>query len=1146
MDLRVKLIDPYGTELDVSDRLEDSDLDAIIESSEEELLELNHGDASLTLDDGDGAISRFLGQLTPDVRYECVIERETLRRRPKYERVFGGTLDLPQSVNIHHDKFDAGKRRVELQVFGFTKLLEAASASDIKRTVEDRVGSVDIVGHANLVYDTDTTDIVPGDEIELSNNTRAETRTVGTIVSATKLRVTEDFNHTYIGADLELKTPYYRNKTIAFLAAQVFQAANIADFLIEPGRALAAYPVATDINRDDLPLIAHPKSIVQQTVSSIPLITITYPFDTIATRKTSAGPTQGFGDGVTTNVTQYDWRPYLLAEPATIRELANRAADDGSVAWAYVAGDYHELREVIGGAFDSEVFLDKNGTQQTSIDTYSDATMSGYTSKFVEHEPINNKIWISVGKRNGPAGAFDGVKIWKDATLTTLIEGNGERGPLRMIRQLGRMFQSCANGQVRLWDVTTQTIALSVGDQPELQAWTARLIGQHICVIYRKSGTGRLRIYDYRTLGVVADYEISNRKQPNQFSFLTLFEDGSDEGVGIGWYGRRYFALSRQFAGVIPYADFGDRSCAAALKDLALASASIISVNHYKSGALRSRTFLDPLRPRHAMPIPLSRSTHPLWEFYRNSVEVTGKAPDGDEVRAIVGETGDSAHRIGLSSSMISTESIAQAIGAIYLRFLSRLRVQEDIEIEDLGTQELVSFLDHADLDSAQHIVLESERDLSGRKSRLRLASFTDDDLGDGFLPISPERIKPPEIVPCIQGNEITQNGSLEIWDYNGGFPKYWNVTGGTIQAPGEPLGYCLSLPNATNVGRVGHVTGALAAARPWTIAAWMTLKKYRNYHLGFRLKADGADSARTFIISIFAFNAASVTDSPQPTGLDADPDSEDGSVTSFDVGGAGWAQPPTGDLVIHNIPLDGVWRSYTIQFSTASMPAGITADPFYFEMDFFRGAGNFRAFIDDISVTECLPAPGAVTLGAEKFTDNSIEIWFTSYSPRQHRSTAPFTQQQWGGRVGLGCKFVQTQGRINCGSAQDGSGTFWIQLVHGTVYTMTFWALIEAGDPFDSGIAMIQPQGKVGSNWYSRQGSGTWSAGGNLGSQVGTPSFIPLFNDNNWHQMSFVFTFEPTGGTTGVSYDALVLLGRQANGEPPFVVDDLSLRPHV
>ena len=100
-------------------------------------------------------------------------------------------------------------------------------------------------------------------------------------------------------------------------------------------------------------------------------------------------------------------------------------------------------------------------------------------------------------------------------------------------------------------------------------------------MLYWKGGMTHLRTYSWPALETVADY-ILDASGTDVRSYMTPWTDPeTDEEVLLVNVNGNLYVASKRYAGVVPYADFEDKSCAAALRDLALISGAYLYVDRH-------------------------------------------------------------------------------------------------------------------------------------------------------------------------------------------------------------------------------------------------------------------------------------------------------------------------------------------------------------------------------------------------------------------------------------------------------------------------------------------------------------------------------------------------------------------------------------
>jgi len=720
--LSVIFTDPNGVELDVTGRIED--VSRLSEGTEEDVLDFTHGDMDFDLADQDGEVEKFFLGAEPNDEYTVKVYRETGKRRPKWDLVWAGLIDLPWSL-----KYDRKDKTASVQVFSHTKLLERGDADSIKRDEGTQTASI-TSGAAVMSSLTDTSMLQTGDTVSLVDSNNNEEGVIQSIDSATQITLEDDFTNTFAAAAFTLETPYYRDKSIAFLADLIFTEASIPDYEVSITERLAGYPVETKMSVDGIP---DPSLAIRSIVEQLGQIVITY---LSGNEQVADNPRDGWVDGSAKNNGNGDWRPYLTTEPTVL--AAPSAKDEGLIAWDHTNGIYYDLEEIITadtpvpGTDRTQLYLRADGVQLVEVDTWTSALgLSGYDIAKLEYDDVNDFVWISYKRDAGAAH----LKIY-DAGGASLGSDIGDAGSLRCIRSLGFMafldyegttltFYSLATATKTAIE-TINTITVPAG----LIMWTLKHFGDHIVALYHTGSETRARVWTIDTnakgverWGQVADYRVSSLRS-NFGNFLSVFSEATHD-IMVGCAaGNDYFVLSPYFDGVVDYADFQGQSCASAMSELAMASAAMFTVDQYRVGFIKSRLG-DPLQQvPDTLDTPLERKSRPVSDWYRGSVRITGEDPDGNEIDETAGAAGDSARRLSISGSLIFNESLALAIANIYYDLLGRVRSEEQVEIRE-GLR-VIRPLDQVILDDVTYLVVSTESALGDERQELRLIEFAE------------------------------------------------------------------------------------------------------------------------------------------------------------------------------------------------------------------------------------------------------------------------------------------------------------------------------------------------------------------------------------------------------------------------------------
>jgi len=223
----------------------------------------------------------------------------------------------------------------------------------------------------------------------------------------------------------------------------------------------------------------------------------------------------------------------------------------------------------------------------------------------------------------------------------------------------------------------------------------------------------------------VADYEVAGRAISDTSTtrgFLTVYtEPVTSREEACGFAGNEVFVLATSYAGVIPYADFEGLSVAGALVELAKPAGAYVEIDEYGVGSIRSRLADDAQRRSVALEIdePLSLTTSPIWEFYRTSALVSGETEGGDDIEELAGDAGDSANRIEISGPLITTPSVAQAVGNEYVSILNQKVRQAECQVCEVD--DLLRVFDYVETDGSRWLVIQTGLKPDGRTYGLKL-----------------------------------------------------------------------------------------------------------------------------------------------------------------------------------------------------------------------------------------------------------------------------------------------------------------------------------------------------------------------------------------------------------------------------------------
>lgn len=744
----VYLVTPTGVTLDITARLTKGGLGTITEAAEEDFLILTHSDQTLALDDRDGYIRGLLDGAATTDRWELVVERETGKRQPKWERAFAGVLDLPWSVG-----YDPETREAKMQVFSYSKTLERTTAETVRRNITGVTGSV-TVGSATVTL-TSTTGLQSGDVVQLTKaaDGATESQTVKSVDSATVVTCTATWGNTFAsGSPMELLTPYHRNRDPLLTVADLFTAAGVMsqNVSISPVTGAPAIPVPMNGN-GGRGLI---RSLVPVTAANLLNLRLT----TDVTRFKAPECRTGFIVDTATTTAQGDWTPYTPTEPATILTTTGAGGsptvDRGGIGWKYpytaalwwwptgytdVSNSYCDV-------------LRQDGTLLAQVDTIGNT--NGYSIVAGEWVPSDSGVWVyfhrggnsTVGKLrrvDSGTGAVSDVSLLNtgiprysvqtDRVYTWDTNGDGK-------------FSDPGTGILREWLPTgarnlTRSIDLSgyIG-RGQGYLWAARIVdtgGAKYMLLpyisprpYSTLARGWLLVLDLNNLTVVQNIKVGSRQVDHVQG--TVYQDSlrgcqvyaanysRESGSGLtGVAVSDWVAAAPCYAGVIPYADLSGKSVAGGLKELAVCCGAFMDVDVYNTGRFLPRGALERQAPVAILSGLVNRKDRQIWEFYRTSVEVSGRDEAGTDFTVVAGDQAKGALRTSVSSNLVTTPTMAAAVAGIYAAYLSQARAQADVTQPELD--ELLKAWDVVELDDGNWFITQVRTNLEAETQDLRL-----------------------------------------------------------------------------------------------------------------------------------------------------------------------------------------------------------------------------------------------------------------------------------------------------------------------------------------------------------------------------------------------------------------------------------------
>ena len=715
-EVRYWLTTPDGTVYDITSRADIESQGTLLEETEDDLLQFTYGSIDLTLDDRDGFLSAAFDAAEHGDVFRIEIERETGRRRPKWERLFSGILDVEGSA-VRDDAAGA----YDVSAYSLSKLLESADAESLKRTLVGITGTV--TAGFSFVTVTSTADLEVDDKITLGSGDYSETQTILSIDSATTLHTYQVFSNSFTDAVLTLATPYLRKRTASDLARLVYGLAGITSVSVDVSAELETVPFATSLRSTGLPGGA-PTGMAERS-SSIAVWQSGH-------RYTAADVDTGFSDSGADSA-KLDWGPYLASEPGTFQAGSRTQIRD------YVDAGHalYELRIDDDGT-NYRLRLYKAGVLLVEVDT-TNHTAPEPNGKYVmtsfEVAAAWGEVWASWTKTTQTTHRVWDGEGWSWETVYNTAHGmkryntSGSllqawtliSGRLRFVASDGMM--AVDRNDTSLLELYNHGTVTRSGSGGSLDMWTFRKFGAfYACVTLGPPYS--VVLIDGTSLEELGRFPVSTEAAGS--SEAAVFTKGGLVTPEYeGYAGGKWFSVSLRASGVVPYFDCEGKSAASAMKSLAMFSAAHAWVDEDGIGYLigRSAAF-DSLRYPVEIGQPIGApKRRPFWEWWRRSVIVTAKDETGADVEAIAGDPADSASRLSVECDIPMSASYAGVVASAYARLLGRSPVpKQSDETIDEPPDGRVRLLGKVTRDGVTMLAMRVESDLRGETQDVSLA----------------------------------------------------------------------------------------------------------------------------------------------------------------------------------------------------------------------------------------------------------------------------------------------------------------------------------------------------------------------------------------------------------------------------------------
>lgn len=605
-------------------------------------------------------------------------------------------------------------------------------------------------GSATMVIN-DTTGLLTGDVLHLTDQTNKEDVTVKQVTSATGISLEANLLNTYAaGSPVTISTPYYSYKTIDFLVRQLFQAAGIAvvDVRLNNSQFKKLAPTPVNISGLDLTNFAWSEISEKDGYAHIVLFTGFVP-NAGAGRFKQANPDDAWVaspeplfPGGATESDWGDWSPYFVqgSSPATPIRLADdqlgahpflQAQDFYSgtlgvyIAETTGAGDPTILHWPVAdginyGASDFGYAMTGVGPNTTATNAlgceldgkrggrlyyYCHNNAGAEFWKYVEPGPILTDL----AQADDAGKSYYGARYIADLDYTLALRSTGQLGPAFTI--------TAWRGKQRLWVRPFPKCLIKSEASPERLIYPthfARYVNGSIYMIVIADGAIQLLRTDDEfmtyTMRKLADATTKARYLGGRVkgSYYIFCYNGANP--------RGYYIAAPFYAGVVRYADHSGLSVAEALKNLAVLCNAVFWVDDDGQGHFVARDLLP------AGPVPaaddriLDQVETQLWDQAVLYVSVSGGAVT---VAQVSGDHAFAAKGIDISSPLFPNDAFAQAAADSYAGFYAGNRRFVEATMRDPdGT--IFRPLDRWTIGGRRYVVYESDHDLANDQLRVR------------------------------------------------------------------------------------------------------------------------------------------------------------------------------------------------------------------------------------------------------------------------------------------------------------------------------------------------------------------------------------------------------------------------------------------
>jgi hypothetical protein len=726
-----------GEVVDITSRVLRDGMGSVNRATDRDLLSFKTGDMTMALKNGDGYFDDLFAFLTATTIWGCRVYRRGAVQ-------FYGVIIGKGSIT-----FDRKVKTCEITVYGLTKILDMTTAegTDCKRVFQNPITNPYTLngshgaGSTTLTLTTGAEDFETGDTLHLTDHANAEDVTVKRIASATSVELEAATVHLYASlTPVVCSTPFFRYKTISYLATQLFKQAGIAlsELRISPSQFNTLAP--TPQNLTELPAFAAGNPVYTNPAQRSGREYIT---QLVNGTKYQTSPDVGWTVGDATIRAWVDWSKYYLQSdtgPAIVPRTPNTAE---SVKGGDPHNQGYDLRtgtmicyqvNTATKRLQKATTVTEDGwgafADVTTPDVPGMATPGSGEVYGCDYDPVRDEVLVY-----GTNGATFILQLYSvsgtswssclqaDDVGATLYGGFSYCRDLqcfiglRGTSVLGTVFDIVAfRGASRLWKrsfpgVLIQTNGTNSAIYP---TDSIRYVNGKLYTVAVTDGEAQLIVsadqfvtYTARSLAATTGTSLRTFGARVNNAYVIAAYSGTVQ--------RALLYAAPFYAGVVSYADFTGLSVAEGLKKLSILTNSLFFLDDDLQGHFVARDLYDSGAVLDVTTLEAEQSDVFLWDQAVQYVSASGNG-----VEAVSGNNAFAADGIELTSDFLPNEAFAQSLADAYYAFYSAQRKYLDASFHDVDGH-IYRPLDRVVIGAERFLVYESDHDLTGDSVSVQL-----------------------------------------------------------------------------------------------------------------------------------------------------------------------------------------------------------------------------------------------------------------------------------------------------------------------------------------------------------------------------------------------------------------------------------------